>query len=235
MNPYKNRRLSHETRAIPDIHRRTTGSRTASECAVVRPLDRRLVDIMEGKSDSSIGLQSRTDCPYTSVGAIAGYAGANLSSTFLTTLPIQSILIDRRRIVDRPRSICSRILRRATTIGQHHVCCRDSERLLASTRVHQCLLCRRIHWISPCGLVYAFLACLLHYEHDRRWLTMFAFGLGTMPILIVTGLGGVVDTRHAPPSSSACRLLRATGWSAFPGAWRRVSKLNYRGAGDEWK
>ena len=108
---------------------------------------------------------------YTSVGAIAGYAGANLSSTFSTTLPIRiDPAADRRRIVDRPRSYCSRD-RKAS--DDHRPAsmyvAAISERLLASTRVHQCLLCRRIHWISalrPCLCVSV--SCLLHYEHDRR-------------------------------------------------------------------
>src|SRR5690348_15871173 len=42
----------------------------------------------------------------------------------------------------------------------------------------------------PCGLVYAFLALASSTTSMiGGWLTMFAFGLGTMPIMVLTGLG----------------------------------------------
>ena len=60
----------------------------------------------------------------------------------------------------------------------------------------------------PCGLVYAFLA--LAATSGGLWsgsLTMVAFGLGTMPLMVLAGSGAAL----VPPATRV-RLLRLAAW-----------------------
>jgi sulfite exporter TauE/SafE len=60
----------------------------------------------------------------------------------------------------------------------------------------------------PCGLVYAFLAYAAGTGNVvRGWLTMVAFGLGTMPLMILAGCGG---TLWSLPARN--RLLNIAAW-----------------------
>ncbi len=78
----------------------------------------------------------------------------------------------------------------------------------------------------PCGLVYAFLALASATQNMfAGWLTMLAFGLGTMPIMVLTGLGGGLLTFRAPPGVSDCRLVRGAGRRAFGGAGRGIPRI----------
>lgn len=63
--------------------------------------------------------------------------------------------------------------------------------LMHDTRTHSVFLAGMVNGLLPCGLVYAFLALaatsgdMLHGA-----LTMFLFGLGTIPVLAFVGIGG---------------------------------------------
>lgn len=63
--------------------------------------------------------------------------------------------------------------------------------LMHDTRAHSVFLAGMVNGLLPCGLVYAFLALaatsgdMLHGA-----LTMFLFGLGTIPVLAFVGIGG---------------------------------------------
>lgn len=60
----------------------------------------------------------------------------------------------------------------------------------------------------PCGLVYAFLAYAASTGSVfRGWLTMVAFGLGTVPLMVLAGVGGT-----ALSLSARTRALRIAAW-----------------------
>lgn len=60
----------------------------------------------------------------------------------------------------------------------------------------------------PCGLVYAFLAyAATAGDVLRGWLTMVAFGLGTVPMMVFAGCGGTLISHTA-----RARILRVAAW-----------------------
>jgi len=60
----------------------------------------------------------------------------------------------------------------------------------------------------PCGLVYAFLAYAASTgEVLRGWLTMVVFGLGTVPLMVLAGVGGT-----ALGLSARTRALKIAAW-----------------------
>ncbi|MCC7476422.1 MAG: sulfite exporter TauE/SafE family protein [Pirellulales bacterium] len=60
----------------------------------------------------------------------------------------------------------------------------------------------------PCGLVYGFLAYAASTGNIfRGWLIMAAFGLGTAPLMMLTGIGGAMLTH-----SARVRALRIAAW-----------------------
>jgi len=60
----------------------------------------------------------------------------------------------------------------------------------------------------PCGLVYAFLAYAASTGGVLRgWLTMAAFGLGTVPLMVVAGSGGTMLSM-----SARARALKVAAW-----------------------
>ncbi len=60
----------------------------------------------------------------------------------------------------------------------------------------------------PCGLVYAFLAIAASSgDVVRGWLVMVTFGVGTVPLLVITGCGGTVMTVAA-----RARVLQIAAW-----------------------
>lgn len=93
--------------------------------------------------------------------------------------------------------------------------------LLRSTRSSHHFLGGMINGFLPCGLVYAFLALAASRGHPLHGgLTMFAFGLGTIPILALVGLGAgcltLVWRRHVLQIAAVCVI--ATGfWSIYRG------------------
>lgn len=60
----------------------------------------------------------------------------------------------------------------------------------------------------PCGLVYSFLAYAASTgDVVRGWLTMVVFGLGTVPLMVLTGSGGT-----ALSLSTRTRVLKVAAW-----------------------
>ena len=60
----------------------------------------------------------------------------------------------------------------------------------------------------PCGLVYAFVVYAASSGNVvRGWLTMVAFGLGTVPLMVLAGCGGSLA-----PLATRARLLQIAAW-----------------------
>lgn len=63
--------------------------------------------------------------------------------------------------------------------------------------------------LLPCGLVYAFLALAVSSgSMTRGLLTMMLFGLGTMPVMVATGCGGLILNWR-----SLAQLMRIAAWA----------------------
>jgi sulfite exporter TauE/SafE len=80
--------------------------------------------------------------------------------------------------------------------------------LLHAPRFSRVFLAGVINGILPCGLVYAYLA--LAAGSGAMWtggLTMFLFGLGTMPLMVLVGSSG-----HLLGMTSRRRLWRLAAW-----------------------
>ena len=81
-------------------------------------------------------------------------------------------------------------------------------RILASAGLGNAFFAGVFTGFLPCGLVYAFLALASATQNIfAGWLTMLAFGLGTMPIMVLTGLGGGLLTFRARR-----RVFQIAGW-----------------------
>ena len=79
---------------------------------------------------------------------------------------------------------------------------------LSEPGLRYCLLAGVFTGFLPCGLVYAFLAfAATTGDMLQGGLTMVAFGLGTVPLMVVAGLGGSVLGRTAQT-----RVLRLAAW-----------------------
>ena len=99
----------------------------------------------------------------------------------------------------------------STAHSQRHVACMATGLLGAFLRapgLGHALLAGMLTGFLPCGLVYAFLA--LAATSGGLWsgsLTMVAFGLGTMPLMVLAGSGAAL----VPPATRV-RLLRLAAW-----------------------
>jgi uncharacterized protein len=147
---------------------------------------------------------------YTSAGAIVGYVGLRLNSTFAAAVPIQSILaLVAGGFLIVQGLYATGIIPRRVAIGQH--ACLMPRFLIAfllSPGLTNAFFAGVFTGFLPCGLVYAFLALASATANmTAGWLTMLAFGLGTLPIMVVTGLGSGLLTFAARR-----RVLQLAGW-----------------------
>jgi sulfite exporter TauE/SafE len=148
---------------------------------------------------------------YTVGGAAAGFLGWRLESQFCGLVNLQaglSILAGSVLVIQGlhaagwlPRW---RMQRRAqgclgpTLFG----------RLLQDTRAANLFLGGVVNGLLPCGLVYAFLALAASSgDLPRGALTMLLFGLGTVPVLALVGLGGSILSL-----ATRRRLLHLAAW-----------------------
>jgi sulfite exporter TauE/SafE len=137
---------------------------------------------------------------YGFLGACAGYAGASLSGASPTWFRIPAVLAilaglflvyqGLRTAGVLPALNWNRLLGRPATKGP----CLTAGFLatfLRSRRVGGVFLAGLLTGFLPCGLVYAFLALAASTASDITGAAaMAAFGLGTAPMMIITGWGG---------------------------------------------
>ena len=162
---------------------------------------------------------------YTSMGAIAGYVGSNLTSSFARILPVQSILAIVAGAVLVVQGLqATGVMGRMIIPGQHPCLTPQILRTFLTTPgLSGAFLAGVFTGFLPCGLVYAFLALASATSSMfGGWLVMLAFGLGTMPIMIATGLGsGLLSLAIRARILDVCRLVRARGGRCFrrPRRW----------------
>jgi len=147
---------------------------------------------------------------YTSVGAIAGYMGQRLNTIFSAAVPIQSLLALLACVLLIGQGLFAIGLLRRKTIAGQHACLmpRFLSGFLLQPGLSNAFFAGVFTGFLPCGLVYAFLTLAsATATMSGGWLTMLAFGLGTTPIMLATGLGSGLLTL-----ASRRRLLQFAGW-----------------------
>ncbi len=165
---------------------------------------------------------------YTVGGALVGLLGAKLSSFSATVVPLQAIfcLIAGMLLVVEGCWYAGWLPLR-NKAGNSSACPIPGMygALLQSTRKSSLFLGGMINGFLPCGLVYAFLA--LAGSRGNPWqgaLTMLAFGVGTMPLLTLLGMGagiiGPLWQKQILRVAALCMIVTGC-WTLFRG-WSYV-------------
>ena len=148
---------------------------------------------------------------YSAAGAIAGFAGFRLSRELPTLVHIQSwlaVFAGMLLMIQglKAAGIWPRLLpRRAPT-----ACLSASlfASFLKAPNLNGVFLAGMINGLLPCGLVYAFLTLAASTQSLPSGMThMLAFGLGTIPIMVLTGCSGGFLSM-----ASRRRLLSIAAW-----------------------
>lgn len=158
-----------------------------------------------GTSGHSAGAQLRRQVTYgfgrvftyAVFGVAAGYAGKRLTVEWQQVMNLQaglSILAGLLLLLQGLQA--AGILRWLRLGNRPSVPCLAPGlfgALLQATRLQSVFLAGVVNGLLPCGLVYAFVA--LAASSGSLWrgaATMALFGLGTIPVMILVGMGGVV-------------------------------------------
>ncbi len=150
---------------------------------------------------------------YSSAGAIAGYGGLQLSRALSEFLPIQAILaLVAGVLLIAQGMFATGVLRRASSPRQHACLLpRFLGQFLRAPSWSDTFFAGVFTGFLPCGLVYAFLALASAKQNIfAGWLTMLAFGFGTTPVMVLTGVGGNLltlsarDARFSWPAGAWC-------------------------------
>jgi uncharacterized protein len=147
---------------------------------------------------------------YTTAGAVAAYVGLQLNRTLSAALPVQAILSLTAGLLLLAQGLAAAgVLRRKVASGQPACLMpRFLSSFLLSPGSINVFLAGVFTGFLPCGLVYAFLALASATQSMLSgWLTMLAFGLGTIPIMVLTGLEGGLLTLHARH-----HIFQVAGW-----------------------
>jgi sulfite exporter TauE/SafE len=150
---------------------------------------------------------------YSSLGALAGLLGRRLTAmeTGWINLPAGLCLLAGLFLIVQGLSAAGFSLRRAPRGGLPCGGCLSGPlftTMLQNPGAHNAFLAGVLTGFLPCGLVYAFLS--LAASKGDPWsglLVMGAFGLGTLPLMVVAGVGSTLLSLVARR-----RLLRAAAW-----------------------
>ncbi len=163
---------------------------------------------------------------YTLAGAMAGYAGLRLADGLSNFVPTQAILalVAGIFLIAQGLFATGLIGRR---VGAGAVCLlpRLFGSFLGGPSKTNLFIAGVLTGLLPCGLVYAFLALASSTEDMLAGaLRMALFGLGTAPLMMLTGLGGSVLKL-----ALRRRVLAAAGWcvvlAGVFSVWRGVGFL----------
>lgn len=154
-------------------------------------------------------------CTYAFVGAIAGFAGWRLSSLAWTTLNLQALLaVLAGLFLITQGLVAAGILPKWRQITGRGDSCGGGcfNALLMSRNYVHCFIAGLFTGFLPCGLVYAFFSLAVGSANLFSGLAiMTAFGLGTIPILLLTGCSGSLISlrfrRHAFHIAAWCVVL----------------------------
>lgn len=147
---------------------------------------------------------------YTTLGAIAGFVGLRINHSLASLLPVQAILALLAGVLLIIQGLNAIGIRRTRVGRGQHACLlpRFLSEFLTSPDLVGKFMAGVFTGFLPCGLVYAFLAIAAASQNMLiGWATMLAFGLGTLPIMVATGLGANVLTMAARK-----RTFQIAGW-----------------------
>jgi sulfite exporter TauE/SafE len=148
---------------------------------------------------------------YAVLGAMAGFGGQRLLGLKWFGVNLTSLLaIAAGAILLREGLVTAGLLRRRAVVARHSGCASGGLlRAMLQQRNHTGIFLAGITTgFLPCGLVYAFL--LIAARTSNLFLgsaVMIAFGLGTLPMMVVTG-----TTASAIPMAWRARLFKLAGW-----------------------
>lgn len=167
---------------------------------------------------------------YAFLGALAGYGGWRLttlsSAAWINAQAVLAILAGALLVAQgllaagvRPRFW----RRRSAAVAAPCLASGALATFLQSPGLSNVFLAGVLTGFLPCGLVYAFLALATSAGHvGLGLLTMIAFGLGTMPVMVLTGCGGTLMTL-----SLRRRVFQAAAWCVVVAGMMSIA----RGAG----
>jgi len=170
---------------------------------------------------------------YAVLGAVAGFCGLRLANSLVgwTNVPaVLAILAGSLLVVQG--LLAAGILPNRGVAAAAGACpaAAGMRSLLHSRGVGDVFLAGLFTGLLPCGLLYGMVALAASTHHVGRGLgTMVAFGLGTVPAMMATGLGGsllgVAARRHLHAIAAWCLVLtgvvsiaRGAGFLSFGGA-----------------
>lgn len=151
-------------------------------------------------------------CTYSFGGAAAAFGGWWLSQRPLAVVNVQASLSIVAGVTLVLMGLATAgwlpALSARWSVTQPCTAARWLKSLLTGPGAVSALLAGVFTGFIPCGLVYAFLAYAAGTGNVvRGWLTMVAFGLGTMPLMILAGCGGTLLSVAARN-----RLLHVAAW-----------------------
>ncbi len=132
---------------------------------------------------------------YSTAGAIAGFGALRLGDQLPSTVPTQAMLalVAGVLLLYEGLRATGTLSRRIQSSGANCLGPKFFGPLLTGGGYRETFLAGLFTGFLPCGLVYAFLA--LAATTQSAWeggARMAAFGLGTIPLMVVAGVGGAV-------------------------------------------
>jgi len=132
-------------------------------------------------------------CTYTFCGTVAGYGGLRLVHSLRSLVNVQAwLLVAAGLLVLIQGLLAAGILPQPRLVAGKPACAGAGllAALLRGPALATVFVAGMLNGLIPCGLVYAYLA--LACSSGDVWnggLTMLAFGLGTVPVLVLVGCG----------------------------------------------
>lgn len=133
---------------------------------------------------------------YAVAGALAGFGGWRLAVALRSLVNVQAALLILAGVLILVQGLVTAgVLRRVLAFSGRGPCSLAGPfaGLLRSPRLERVFVAGLLNGLIPCGLVYGYLA--LAVGTGDMWLgmaTMAVFGLGTVPVLVLTGCGGAM-------------------------------------------
>jgi sulfite exporter TauE/SafE len=148
---------------------------------------------------------------YSSAGAMAGYGGWRLARSLPPLVHVQSWLSVVAGALLVIQGLNAAGAWRTLFAHRSHPPCLSAglfAPFLTAPRLANVFLAGVLNGLLPCGLVYAFLALATSTENMLSgFANMLVFGLGTIPIMVVTGCGGSLLSL-----AGRRRLLHLAAW-----------------------
>jgi hypothetical protein len=133
---------------------------------------------------------------YAAGGAMAGYGGWRLSSELRPLLDVQALLAIAAGVLLIVQGLfAAGVFRRALPVFGSGPCAGAASfaALLRSPGLGSVFAAGLLNGLLPCGLVYAYLALATSTGSlFEGLLTMTLFGLGTIPVMVLTGCSGTL-------------------------------------------